>query len=179
MITPLHRIPVKGGVISPGEMLRIIALARDLGLDGLHFGSRQDVLLPVENPAPEVLERHLQIELQDLGTSGSNNIVSSYATTDIFPKTSWLTSSTHLYILEQFQFSPTLEVNITDPKQRLVPLFSGHLNFIASPEEDYWYLYVRMPHWPEQEPFPSLVHTWDIARVVMGVDPHAKTLKDM
>lgn len=177
--TPLHRIPVKGGVLSPGEMLRAIALARDLGLSGLHFGSRQDILLPVETPAPEVLERHLQIELQSLANDVSSNIVSSYVSTDIFPKTAWLTSSAHLYILEQFQFTPRLEINITDPKQRLVPLFSGHLNFIASPEEDYWYLYVRMPHWPELEPFPALIHTWDIARVAMAVDPFAEKLEDM
>ncbi|MEM9929383.1 MAG: hypothetical protein AAF840_06175, partial [Bacteroidota bacterium] len=47
----LHRILIPGGVLSPGEMLQIVELARELGLDGIHFGSRQDVILPLSESA--------------------------------------------------------------------------------------------------------------------------------
>ena len=175
----LHRILVKGGVISPSEMLRVISLARAAGLDGLHFGSRQDILLPIGQEYTHLLKDYTQLDIKPLAKPASSNISCSYVTTDIFPKTPWLTSVTYLYILEQFSFSPLLEVNITDPRQRLVPLFSGHLNFIASAEEDYWYLYVQLPGWKDTLPFPALIHSWDIAKVVMAIDPFGETLPDM
>ncbi|MEM9928750.1 MAG: rubredoxin, partial [Bacteroidota bacterium] len=119
------------------------------------------------------------IEVESLAASKRANIMCSYVATDIFPKTSWLTSATYLYILEQFFFEPTLEINITDPKQRLVPLFTGHLNFIASPEEEYWYLYVQLPGWEEMHLFPALIHTWDLAKVCTAIDPLSEKLKDI
>ena len=42
----LQRIQVKGGIISPGELQKVIAKAESIGLDALHFGSRQDILFP-------------------------------------------------------------------------------------------------------------------------------------
>ena len=169
-IPNLYRIPARGGILSPGELLRIIALARRLGLDGLHFGSRQDVLLSCSAPPREVLADFADLTVDEVRSSPYANIVCSYASAGIFPKTTWLTSSSYLYILEQFSERPRLEVNITDPRQRLTPLFAGHLNFIASAREDYWYLYVRMPEWPAAEPFPALVHTWDIGAVVSAIE---------
>ncbi len=175
----LYRMPVKGGVLTPAEMLRVISLARELGLDGLHFGSRQDMVLPISPERFAADDRYAEIGLDPIAEGNSANIISSYVTADIFTKTPWLTSATYLYILEQFQFSPRLEVNITDPKQRMVPLFTGHLNFIASPEEDFWYLYIQLPAWENMETFPALIHSWDIARVVMALDPHGDTLADL
>ncbi|TXF90888.1 rubredoxin [Neolewinella aurantiaca] len=175
----LFRILAAGGVISPGEMLRIIDLARDLGLDGLHFGSRQDIIFPLVKDPQEILARHPLIEMEEIPQSKRSNIMCSYVATDIFPKTAWLTSATYLYVLEQFFFDPSLEINITDPKQRLVPLFTGHLNFIASTEEDYWHLYIQLPGWEEMSPFPALVHTWDLAKVCTAIDPLADRLEDI
>jgi hypothetical protein len=54
-----------------------------------------------------------------------------------FRNTSWLTGNKFLYVLEQFKEQPDLKVNITDPKQQLVPLFTG-ISFIAE-HEDYWF----------------------------------------
>lgn len=98
------------------------------------------------------------------------NIVSSYVSSDIFPSTSWLTADRYLYILEQFQNSPTLKINIVDPKQRLVPLFTGNLNFIASEHEDYWYLYLRLPNWEETQLYPVLIYTWDMATIATVIE---------
>jgi rubredoxin len=176
----LHRILVKGGVLSPAEMLRIIAMAEDIGLTGMHFGSRQDILLPLSEIAQSKLkDHHAPLGLEALADSKTANISCSYVTADIFPSTSWLTSATYLYVLEQFQFMPELEVNITDPRQRMVPLFTGHLNFIASPEEDFWFLYIQLPGWTKMETFPALIHSWDLAKVTMAIDPFGSSLPDL
>ena len=99
-----------------------------------------------------------------------NNIVSSYVSTDIFRNTPWLTGNKFLYILEQFKEHPKLKVNITDPKQQLVPLFTGHINFIASDHEDYWFLYIRLPKWDKMEMYPVLIYSWNIAEIYYEIE---------
>src|SRR3546814_4386656 len=48
----------------------------------------------------------------------------------------------------------------------MVPLFTGHLNFIASPEENYWYLCVRNQcRGNVPETWPRLIFSQDIAKV--------------
>jgi len=166
----LYRLSVRGGILSPGELLRIIELARGLGQDGFHFGSRQDILFHCAPPGGEVMARFPKLRLEEISASKTSNIVCSYVAADIYTRTPWLTSATYLYVLEQFGTEPEFEINITDPRQRLTPLFTGHLNFIASAKEDFWYLYVRLPGWTEMEVFPALVHTWDIVNLAGAVD---------
>ena len=101
---------------------------------------------------------------------GIENVVSSYVTADIFSNTTWLTGDRYLYILEQFRSNSTLKINITDPKQRLVPLFTGNINFIASDHEDYWYLYVRLPGWIKTEMYPALIYSWDLDKVETAIE---------
>ena len=175
---PLYRVLVPGGVLSVSELLRVIDLAADLGLDGLHFGSRQDILLPVDRNPTHVLPRYPDLELEPLAAGRSANIVSSYVAADIFPTTAWLTSATYLYVLDRFQDSHRLEINIVDPRQRLVPPFTGHLNFIASAEEDYWYLYVRLPGWAEAVALPTLIYSWDLATVSRLIEDEMDTIAD-
>ena len=141
----LTRLIVKGGVISPGELRNIVNMGLEQGLKDFSFGSRQDIIFPngFNNLSTENKEGH-QVIFPD--QKSGNNIVSSYVSTDIFRNTNWLTGNKFLYILEQFKEHPILKVNITDPKQQLVPLFTGHINFIASEHEDYWFLYIRSPN---------------------------------
>ena len=181
MSSQLHRVSVRGGILAPSELLTIIELARELGLDGLHFGSRQDILFPVADSQRHVLERYPRLVVESLAESHHANIMCSYVAADIFPSTPWLTSSTYLYILEQFTFPTPLEINITDPQQRLVPLFTGHLNFVAAEEEDFWYLYVKLPHWPAMRSFPALIHSWDVGRVAASLcaAPDAETMDEV
>ncbi|MEL6926501.1 MAG: rubredoxin, partial [Bacteroidota bacterium] len=144
---------------------QIIELAEQMGLNNIHFGSRQDIVFPDVAVGQELKEKFPGIHLEYVTDRQYQNIVSSYVAADIFDSTSWLGGATYLYILEQFSYKPKLEINITDPRQQLVPLFTGQLNFIASDEEDYWFLYLRLPHWKEQQCYPVLIYTWDVARV--------------
>jgi rubredoxin len=165
----LTRLIVKGGVISPGELREIANMALEQGLDTISFGSRQDIIFPngFTNTDSEKAAKH-HIVFPDV--KSGNNIVSSYVSTDIFRNTSWLTGNKFLYILEQFKEQPLLKVNITDPKQQLVPLFTGHINFIASQHEDYWFLYIRLPEWEPMEVYPVLIYSWDIAKIYYEIE---------
>ncbi|MUU79148.1 rubredoxin [Winogradskyella endarachnes] len=169
MINKLTRLIIKGGVLSPAELKLICQSAEDLGSDVISFGSRQDILFPddLNNDNTEKIEG---FQVVNPIKNNTENIMSSYVSADIFPNTPWLTGDKYLYVLEQFRNEHHLKINITDPKQRLVPLFTGHLNFIASEQEDYWYLYIRLPFWKKMEAYPVLIYSWDIAKVANVIE---------
>ena len=165
----LNRIIVKGGVLSPGELKYICESIESLGLKTISFGSRQDILLP-EKVDQEKLAQFERLKIIKADETGVENMVSSYVCADIFPSTSWLTGDRYLYILEQFHSKSKLKINITDSKQRLVPLFTGHINFIASAHEDYWYLYVRLPEWKKTQMYPALIYSWDLDKIKTAIE---------
>lgn len=163
------RIIIKGGVLSPAELKEIVELAEASGSDSISLGSRQDILI-TKDVEVENFSAENKYQIIPPKTEGAENIVSSYVAADIFSGTHWLTGDRYLYVLEQFRNPPNLKVNITDPKQRLVPLFTGHLNFIASEHEDYWYLYIRLPEWTKMQVYPALIYTWDVGDIVYGIE---------
>lgn len=175
----LQRILIKGGVLSPSELKQIVELAELAGLNTLMFGSRQDILLPTDQDLTSIVKDFPQLSIENLSANVYQNIICSYVSADIFPATPWLSSAMYLYVLEQFAEPQKLEINITDPKQRLVPLFTGHLNFIASNVEDYWYFYVRLPHWLKPEAFPVLIYSWDMARIAKAIELLPEPLDDI
>ncbi|MEM1336824.1 MAG: rubredoxin [Bacteroidota bacterium] len=166
----LHRILIKGGVTSPGELKDGIASLEQSGLSMVSFGSRQDLLFPLPASKKSELEKSAGYSTPIVSDRSYQNIVSSYVSADIFDMTYWLKGSTYLYILEQFDFTPKLKINITDPKQRLVPIFNGNLNFIASEQEDYWYLNILLPHWKKRAYYPVLVYSWDIITISKAIE---------
>ncbi|WP_044208577.1 rubredoxin [Flammeovirga sp. OC4] len=169
----LVRIFIKGGISSPGDFLKIIQVAEELEVDHIHFGSRQDILFaPPKISRPKLKETFESIKTTfDCDGEQFQNIVTSYVALDVIPSTRWLAAHTYHYILDTFDFQPKLKVNIIDPAQTMVPLFTGHLNFIASEKEGYWYLFIR-----EQEhdevlwECPSLIYNYDIAKVVKAFE---------
>ncbi len=175
----LHRILIKGGVTSPGELKDIITMLEAAGLSTVFFGSRQDILFPLKDAKEEQLEGISKLNTDIIGNRSYQNIVSSYVSADIFDMTYWLKGSTYLYILEGFDFSPKLKINITDPKQRLVPIFNGNLNFIASDSEDYWYLNIKLPHWKTSAFYPVLIYSWDINIVSKRIEEIHEDIQDV
>jgi rubredoxin len=169
MIKQLNRLIVKGGVLSPGELKYICESVENLGLKTISFGSRQDIILP-KKASKEDLKQFDKLQIVDVDTIGVENIMSSYVCADIFPSTSWLTGDRYLYLLEQFSPKSKLKINLVDPKQRLVPLFTGHINYIASEHEDYWYLYIRLPGWKTTEMYPALIYSWDLGKIETALE---------
>ncbi len=176
MVETLKRIFIKGGVITPNELKQVIRLAKALNLNNISFGSRQDILLPVKENQEHLLKTYFPQFKQDIEENHKfQNIVSSYVSTDVFPQTSWLSGSTYLYLHEEFKHNPTLKINIVDPQQNLVPIYSGHLNFIASKDEDYWHLNLNLPGWNKDTTYPVLVYTWNISKIAQAIeDEYAK-----
>lgn len=173
----LTRLIVKGGVISPGELLEIVNMASEQGLKAISFGSRQDIIFP-EGFNKSNLDQGGKYHFAFPQQNNVSNIVSSYVSTDIFKNSTWLTGNKFLYILEQFKEQPKLKINITDPKQQLVPLFTGHCNFIASHHEDYWFLYIRLPKWEKMELFPVLIYSWDIGKIYYEIQKYLEEEPD-
>ncbi|XMO86469.1 rubredoxin [Algibacter sp. AS12] len=168
MIEP-YRLMINGGVLSPGELKYICEAAEGLGLDAISFGSRQDIIFPEEIDESK-FDQFNKIQFVKPKRDGIENIASSYVSAEILPSTSWLTSDRYLYVLEQFKHDPKLRINVIDPKQKLVPLFTGNVNFIASDHEDYWYLFVRLPGWKETKMYPALIYSWDMDKIEFAIE---------
>jgi len=169
MRTQLNRLIVKGGVLSPGELQYICESVESLGVKTISFGSRQDIILPKKINQEDLMQFD-KLKIVEADETGVENIVSSYLCADIFPNTSWLTGDRYLYLLEQFSAKSKLKINLVDPKQRLVPLFTGNVNFIASEHEDYWYLYIRLPDWKQAKMYPALIYSWDLDKVETAIE---------
>lgn len=166
----LQRMLIKGGVLSPSELKQVVAMAESKGLDSVHFGSRQDIIFPFVEKENEKPSPFPTINFDFVTKREYKNIVSSYVSADILPNTPWLNGARYLYILESFNYFPKVEINIADPAQQLVPLFTGQLNFIASKEEDYWYLYLRFSHWGNVQVYPALIYSWDIPVIAKVIE---------
>lgn len=171
----LIRVFVKGGILSPGDFYKIIETAQDLGTDFVHLGSRQDILFPVKDKNQGKLQKSFSGISTDYDTDGERfqNIASSYVALDVMPSTPWLAAHIYHYLLDTFNYKPHLKINIVDPMQSMVPLFTGNLNFVASPVENFWYLYLRFRE-IDAKPWccPELIYGFDVAKV-------ASTLEDM
>lgn len=166
----LIRAFVKGGFLSPLDLLKIMELSTDFGNSYIHFGSRQDVMFPANNHSEDELEKAFAAISIDYELAGDQsvyqNIVTSYVAVNVVETTPWVKEDTYNVLIDTFEYKPRLKINIVDPVQSLVPLFTGELNFIASKEENYWYLYIRDPRKGNiLECWPRLIAGHDIARI--------------
>lgn len=171
----LIRAFVKGGFLSPADLLKIMELSKNLGNKYVLFGSRQDIMFPSNNADEQSLERAFRaINIEyELGSDQSiyQNIVSSYAVVNVVETTNWVKEDTYNVIIDGFEYMPRLKINIVDPVQGLVPLFTGELNFIASKEENYWYLYIRDPRKGQViECWPRLIYGQDIPKIARELE---------
>lgn len=171
----LVRAFVKGGFLSPVDLLKIMELSKSFGNDYILFGSRQDVMFPSNNLPENHLDKafkaiNIEYELA-ADQSLYQNIVSSYVAVNVVETTAWVKEDTYNVLIDSIDYKPRLKINIVDPLQSLVPLFTGELNFIASKEENYWYLYIRDSRKGNIiECWPRLIAGQDIARVARELE---------
>src|SRR6267378_608624 len=171
----LIRAFVKGGFLSPADLLKLLELSRNLGNKYVLFGSRQDILFPSGEVNDVQLEKafraiHIDYELGG-DQSVFQNIVSSYAAVNIVETTNWVKEDSYNVVIDSFEYKPKLKINIVDPAQSLVPLFTGELNFIASKEENYWYLFIRDSRKANMiECWPRLIFGQDIAKIARELE---------
>lgn len=165
----LIRVFIKGGMISPQDLMVILAGSASLGNEFIFFGSRQDILFPARNgDLANLAERFVaqQLDFRQGHRELFQNVVSSAVAIDLTETTEWLDLDNYRSVFDAFKHPPQLKINITDPRQAMVPLFTGDLNFVASSRPQYWYLYLRNSHAGERlEKWPTLVHSTDIAKL--------------
>jgi len=158
----LSRILIKGGILSPALLFDILTVAEDAGNKYVFLGSRQDILFYQQASSRDNLTANSKLSIHKKG-SGIQNVVSSFVCVDILPSMSWVYSGIYLKVLEQFTHTHKLRINIVDPKQNLVPLFYGHLNFVASETPNYWHLCLNLEQDKNPQTWPGLIFTDDIA----------------
>jgi rubredoxin len=170
------RILIKGGSIAPNDLRQIAGWAQDYGLSTLEVSNRQEILL---TPPSKTIREDLDRRIKALGLlTGetdplTQNIVSSLPATDVFADTPWLTAGVYLDILAQFRdINPRLKINLIDPAQSLVSPFTGNINFIASPESGYWYVFLRPSGSVRRYAWPILLESESIGPFVQVVETH-------
>jgi rubredoxin len=166
MTKNLARIFIPGGLLSPGDFRKIVMTAHHFGTDYISLSSRQEILFQMDKKYKSDIDIRFQSLQYDYEFESDkfNNIVSSYPAIQIHSSTRWMSEGIYHDILSSFDFIPTSKVNIVDPEQSMLPLFTGDLNFIASPHINYWYLYIKLKG--KLTIWPVLVDGAEIAELV-------------
>jgi len=161
-----------GGIISPGHLKEILEIANAAKVSHISFGLRQQLIMDVA--AKYFIEFGNSCKEKQLSFYKTQkeqpNIVSSYAATGIFTIESWLKEGAYKDVFDLFNYKPLLKINICDSNQHLVPLFNGHLNWISSPSQHFWYLYIRFPRTQTVYCWPELVYSNDIAMLSKKIE---------
>lgn len=160
-------IHFRGGILSPGFLMEVLLLAKEARVHEVSFGLRQQLLLEMDAKryAGFAASCRKQGITHYLNGAAAQNIVSSYFTDGIFDQDSWLKEGTYKDILDQFNYTPRLKINICNQKQRFVLFYTGNLNWISSENAQFWHLFIRFPHSRQLYCWPELIYTNDIRAV--------------
>ncbi|MBC7451511.1 MAG: rubredoxin [Cytophagales bacterium] len=158
-------IPVEvfcnGGIVSPGDLRKIVMTAQHLGAQYIQLGSRQQIRFEIN----EAYLNDLNVRFHNIshqynaGNVVSYNIVTSGIVKDILSTRVWLSEGYYRELLNNFDYQPKIPINIVDPEQSAIPLFTGILNFIASSSEDYWNIYFSLPQHKQFGWLPVMIHS--------------------
>jgi rubredoxin len=166
------KVNLPGGIVSPGALQQVLLLAYEARVRQVRFGARQQLLMTVHYEDMPFLKKDLKAHQipYELNTEQHPNIISSYCGEDVFRTGDWLREGEYHTVLDQFDYQPRLKVNISDSNQSFTPFFTGNLNFIASSEPHFWYLYVRPKQSNTLFRWPDLVYTNDLGRLAQAVE---------
>jgi rubredoxin len=166
------RLFIPGGILSPGDLRKVVSSAYHFGTDSIHISSRQELLLKCEDQYKRPLEQRFSFLQYKFETEKSQkqNIVTSYPAIHLQETTNWLSEGTFHQILSNFDFQPTLKVNLIDPLQSLTPLFIGQLNFIASEYRGFWFLYLKIKNQKGYDLWPFLVESNEIPPLCKAIE---------
>lgn len=162
-----HQIKVNlpGGIVSVGDLSEILEILESTGIQNVRFGSRQQLYFSASPNQLEDIEYDFLISdtVFEIDADQHPNIVSSYVAEALFNSANWLREGIYKDILDSFDYTSGLKINLIDDSQTFVPFFSGNLNFISSNIGNYWHLYVRFPKTNILYYWSSLVCSEDIA----------------
>jgi rubredoxin len=162
----LYKFNLKGGIAYIGLLKSILEIAENLGLKDVKSSLRQQLIISVPDHIKEAFEEALLTENIDFSFNSNSkaNIVSSYVAEEVFQTGNWLTENIYKDIFDSFETDLKLKINISDNSQSFTPFFSGHINFVASEEQNFWHVFVRLPKTNQVHSYSKLIFTNEIAR---------------
>ncbi|MBY0426957.1 MAG: rubredoxin [Cytophagales bacterium] len=166
------KINVKGGILSVGELRKVVTIAQGFNIGTIQIGERQDIMFDFDLSYQElVVDKMKESGLEfEFGTCNFPNIVSSYVSQGIFTNHSWMGEGLFRDILSTFDYQPKLKINISDPSQSLVPLFTGDINYLPSLKENYFHIYLHDPRSKSVVSPNWLVYVSDMARLSVLIE---------
>ncbi|TDB61396.1 rubredoxin [Arundinibacter roseus] len=166
------KINLPGGIISPGRLLELLTLIQKAKVSDVRFGSRQQLLFQVPIEDWEFLKQEFETNqvLFEKDSDNFPNIISSYCAEGVFRTGQWLCESEYHTVLDGFEHTPALKINLSDSHQSFTPFFTGNLNFIASSEPHFWFLYLRPIQSNDLFRWPELIYSADIARLSQALE---------
>jgi rubredoxin len=173
------KVNLLGGIISSGSLLEILNIFKHAEIEDVSFGTRQQLIGHIKhNINRDFLTNRLKSDLEnnqidyELNGEKHPNIITSFCAEEVFSTGKWVSEGTYIDVLDQFDFTPFLKINVSDSDQSFTPFFTGNVNFIASPEKDYWYLYVRPRQTNELIKVPFLIFTSEIGKVYKWIEEY-------
>jgi hypothetical protein len=166
------KVNLPGGIVSVGDLSLILAILENSGVQNVRFGTRQQLYFSVNETQIETIEHGFASAEIDYDTRLDErpNIVSSYVAEDLFTSSNWLREGVYKDILDTFDYTPALKIDLVDESQTLLPFFSGNLNFISSSIGNYWHLYIRFPKSIIIYYWSSLIYSEDIASLSEAIE---------
>jgi len=168
------KINFRGGIASSEQLRSLLAVMKVCEIEEVALGERQNLFVEVESSKrkeieTELVQKNLDVEI---GMNHFPNIVSSYASINLFAPQSWLTESVFKEALDTFDFKPHLKINLVDVQQGLVTAFDGDIIFIPSSESNFWNLYIRNPLNNQFVSWPVLLYSIELGVVAKELEEH-------
>ncbi|MFA9290495.1 MAG: rubredoxin [Solirubrobacteraceae bacterium] len=137
-----QHIKIKAGRINVDRFRQIIKVLIRYQIDKISIGEQQTIYYQgiKEN---ELLSKSIETLNFSFQTENNYNLVSSIPALDILASSHWIHAGVYSKIAQSFPKIKPLSVRVVDPSQRLVSLFGSQVNFIASEQLNFWYLYIR------------------------------------
>ena len=175
------KVNFTGGIISPGYLLHVMEALQEAGLDQVRFGLRQQLLIDVTQKNYDKLVASFDEKkvAYEINKDDYPNIVSSYVAEDIFIRDGWLREGTYKDIFDLFDYQPKLKLNFSDNNQTFTPFFTGNINWIASKNNQFWYLFIRFPKTTVLYQWPQLVYTNDLPRLSKQIEATIFNAKEL
>ncbi|GAB3252165.1 hypothetical protein GCM10027347_11050 [Larkinella harenae] len=166
------KINLPAGIVSPGTLQQVLLATHEARVREVRFGNRQQLLMLVHYEELRALEKKLKTLPVRFETNTDQwpNLISSYCGDEVFHTGAWLRESEYHTVLDQFDYAPRLKVNLSDANQSFTPFFTSNLNFIASTEPHFWYLYVRFKQTNTVFCWPELIYTNEVGRLARLVE---------
>lgn len=138
----------------------------------LALGNRQEIVLPqIGLDSLDYMRDIVGARLPEFHPKRPN-IVTTRAVASRAQRSAWLGEGSYDAILAGFQSNPAIAVDIVDPLQQSLPLFTGQAHFVATPEPDYWQLYLNVIPEGDRIALSQAIHSEDIASVTGLVHQH-------